>query len=390
MCAGHVSTSVLGPIVSVRDAADFLPLRERRYERALELMEAYLRTGTSVVIDGTFSLRRWRKVVYRVAAKLGVREVAAVSCVCSDPAQLEQRFRFRDRNPSSPDASASTMIAYEGSVSEFEGLDREALPSSLHLSRVVFDSCLEKVESEGAGPVGQQVARAIQAFIEGGRLSAPMFAGRQSGYFVVALEGLGGSGKTTQADLLKARLLGSAQTVDVRGEFSTTALGDFLRNGLKDGLKVHMPEGDGLCESLVVLMDFLGSLIHRPQPDGITIFDSGPLARMAHLEALRPLWIPHEALLEVLRAALGLLDSNFKAPGVSIYLDCPSNIALDRLARRLSGVSRNDSEFVQALHQAYCNLLKERTDVFRVDATRPAVEVADRIHEIVRSQLAIR
>jgi hypothetical protein len=50
------------------DGEVVLTTRRRRYELATRIVRSYLAEGTSVVVEGTFERREWRRFVFEVAA----------------------------------------------------------------------------------------------------------------------------------------------------------------------------------------------------------------------------------------------------------------------------------------------------------------------------------
>jgi predicted kinase len=72
--------------------------RKRVYESVFRRVEAGLKTGSSVVADGTFDRREYRERARQVATEAGVRfELVRVTC---DPETVERRIERREDDES--------------------------------------------------------------------------------------------------------------------------------------------------------------------------------------------------------------------------------------------------------------------------------------------------
>ena len=70
----------------------------RRYEQLAGAAETVLRTGRSVILDGTFSKYECRNHIYRLAEKSGIGRVTIVHCVCEDEEEIMRRLAARRKN----------------------------------------------------------------------------------------------------------------------------------------------------------------------------------------------------------------------------------------------------------------------------------------------------
>ena len=389
---GHVSTSLFGPIVADRASGDFLSLREQRYTSANAATAAYLTRGTSVVVDGTFALRRWRESFYQTAREFGVQEVVAVTCICSDIRLLEERFRHRANNVDVPDAAAHSFSAYAGSMKEFEPLDHDEIPQEIRLSRLLFDSCSGTVQILKSGEKAIVVAELINIFIRRGMLAQPLFSSTSQEVQerrIVLLEGIGGSGKSTQAELLREPL-GEYFGVNplIRGEFSNSPLGRFIDTSRGDALLIS-PVEDPLAQNFLVTTDLMSCFLKPSFGKTVHILDSGILCRLAHMNAFRVEVFPVEAwrtLLETTSRVLKHLVIG-NSLSVSIFLDVPVEVAIERLRSRQRKLVEKEREFLLRLDRAMRELIAQRPDVVIVDAVGAPEVVNKRIVAAVTANL---
>jgi hypothetical protein len=264
---GHVTNSVLGAFVSDATAPTFQELREARYRTATAITRLYLNEGVSVVLDGTFARRAWREAIYQLADEFGVEDLVAITCVCSDPALIEQRFAYRRLASDSPDAAANHWGAYLGSIGAFEPIEGDTLPRGCCISRLTFDSGSFALRRDAIlTPYAEAVALTIERLIASGRLSRPQFGlGPVAGLVnappakrLIAIEGLAASGKSTQARLLADTLVRGGRRTSLFEEFCDNAIGEFLRkhNAIGDDHRVRVTQGaPSHTESLLVIGD---------------------------------------------------------------------------------------------------------------------------------------
>ena len=390
--AGHVSTSLFGPIVPDRASEQFSALRDKRYSLALATATAYLQKGTSIVVDGTFALRRWRESLYRVGQQYGAEELVAVNCGCSDVKVLEERFRYRASNLNVPDATADSMNAYLGSVAEFEELENDDVPPGLQLSVLSFDSCTGKAQVIRPGQQATVVAKLISLFGEKGMLARPLFSSAPSesrGIPMVLLEGIGGSGKSTQTELLCDPLRKYfGMNTAIGGEFSSSPLGRFIDRSRGQGLRVS-PVPDPLAQNFLVMTDLMSCFLDVRRSSTVYILDSGILGRLAHLSASRVEEFPPDAWSELVGTTSQVLERLIigDAHAVSIFLDCPVDLAIERLESRGERLTSKDYQFLHKLNDAFRNLIANRPDVAIVNAAGSRRDVTEQIIDEVRRRL---
>lgn len=172
----HISTSVLGPFKPLRKAPDFFLLRDRRYEIAEKIAVTYLKNNVSIVLDGTYALRRWRNNIYKLGYKYGTEDVIAIKCICSNRDALKKRLAYRQKYIGVPDAQANTINAFEQSKEEFESISNDKLPDGKNISLIKFDSGTFKVEiKESNSKYANNIAGEIKNFMKHGRLNESIF-----------------------------------------------------------------------------------------------------------------------------------------------------------------------------------------------------------------------
>ncbi len=410
---GHISTSVLGEFVSRSDDKNLLKLRDQRYSKAAKITETYLREKQSIILDGNYTFRYWREEIYNLAVACGVSDVISVTCMSSRPEVVEERLAYRQRVPEAPDALANSMDAYWGSIKDFQPVDEDRLPNGSHISRIQFDSGIFEVSIlESNSQHAQEVAGTIQQLISNGRLAQPLFVAPQpvsnsssqniaisKRRLWIELAGIGGSGKTTQCNLLKSSLnsIYPDFCISTFDEFSSSSLGDFLRSRLDRGngfmLDFGESESSYLIASLTVLADNLkkGEIVVNDKAWNIAILDAYKWSSLAHTLAFVSAHTSRE-LREQVKYAIETLIEHFHpvlGEGITIFLDCPAEIAFKRLEKR-HNTSFDDEFFVflQDLKTAYDVIIANKPDIYRIDATQSNEAVNQEIQMVLKQRLS--
>lgn len=134
-------------------------MRSRVYSRLLALAQEEVKRGRSVILDATFSLRKWREETVRLAEDLDA-SVLFFECVCEKGTILERMGRRRLEEGSLSDARPEHL---PGLVNEFETITE--LPAELHATidtDLDLEETLRKVLAKGYSMRRFQVEWAIE------------------------------------------------------------------------------------------------------------------------------------------------------------------------------------------------------------------------------------
>jgi thymidylate kinase len=203
----------------------------------------------------------------------------------------------------------------------------------------------------------------------------------------IGLEGIGGSGKTTQM-----RRLGRAlrqrypdRVVAADSEFGDSPLGTYVSDATGNGrLRLAFPGADtGHVRHLLALAARADKLQRaaRGRSWQVMLLDSGTAVDAAHALADLPAaagtvrrWLREavESLLAPAAEAIG--------PGVTLFLACRPEVAAERLAARLRRRPTDvEVAFLHRLADAYEEVLDGQAHVIRIDAEPVPDEVTSRL-----------
>jgi thymidylate kinase len=213
----------------------------------------------------------------------------------------------------------------------------------------------------------------------------------------VALEGISGSGKTAQTELLAhaLRTIPSVTNVRIIDEFSSSPLGEFIRIrlGMAEDFRIHILEGSSYLNSLLVMADMVNR-IHTASicaPGTICIFDGFCISQIAHTLALLPNDSGPQLRGNVALAAEILCQQLALLPGpvFTVLLDVPPEVAYERLRERLGKPLDNEQQcFLMNLRNAFNELATGGNISARIDATQPIETVTQKIMEILSPSLS--
>jgi dTMP kinase len=193
----------------------------------------------------------------------------------------------------------------------------------------------------------------------------------------ISLDGLDGSGKTTQCRLLADWLRGQGFRVTECADPGGTPIGEAIRDLLlhrRDAMVVP-------CEAFLFMASRaqLTAEVIRPalQAGRAVIADRYLLANVVyqgHAGGLDP-----EQLWEIGRLATAGLQ-----PDLTVVLDLPVDVALARRRGPGDRVESRDGSYHARVREGFLAEARRRPDKIRVvDATQPASKVHDRICEMV-------
>jgi thymidylate kinase len=211
----------------------------------------------------------------------------------------------------------------------------------------------------------------------------------------IALEGIGGSGKTTQLDRLgqALRLHYPDRVVAAASEFGESPLGAYVSGATGNGrLRLAFPGADTAHVRHLLALAARAEKLHRAAHSRswqVMLLDAGTAVDAAH--ALADIPAAAGAVRQWLRDAVQVLLAPAAAaigPGVTVFLGCRPEVAAERLTGRLHR-RPTDAEvaFLRRLADAYEEVLDGQDRVIRVDAERGPDEVTSRLLTAVKPLL---
>jgi dTMP kinase len=199
----------------------------------------------------------------------------------------------------------------------------------------------------------------------------------------LSLDGLDGTGKSTQGRLLADRLRRHGLAVTACADPGGTAVGDVLRD-----LLLHRRHGLALpCEALLFMASRaqLVAEVIRPALDrgDAVVADRFLLANVVyqgHAGGLDP-----DLLWQVGRLATGGLE-----PDLTVVLDLPVSVAQARRDRPADRMEGRDAAYHARVREGFLTEARRRPDRVRVvDATRPVEAVHAAIWEAVAARCGL-
>jgi dTMP kinase len=186
----------------------------------------------------------------------------------------------------------------------------------------------------------------------------------------LALEGVEGAGKSTQARLLADWLSERGVPHVLTREPGGTAVGEQVRRALLESERVT-----ARAELLLLLAartTLVDEVVEPALARGVVVItDRFSLSTMAY--QVRGRGLPEPEVRRLNAFATRGLD-----PDLTVLLDVPLSVGVERLDRRARARDRfeqADAEFHARVAQAYTDLAQGEPTVERVDGTRPVEEV---------------
>ena len=198
----------------------------------------------------------------------------------------------------------------------------------------------------------------------------------------IVIEGLDGSGKTTQIEMLRDRLQGMGDACYLTAEPTELPTGKFLRSILQKKV-----EADPRTVAALFAADRIEHLFHpqegllRKLEDGYHVIASryyfSSLAYQS--EFADPGWI----------ASLNMLAKRTLPADITIFLDLDPDISMERIAARgeekeLFETKEKLTHVRESFHLAFQHF-GDNENIHIIDASGDPVEIADAIWEVVET-----
>lgn len=192
----------------------------------------------------------------------------------------------------------------------------------------------------------------------------------------IAFEGLDGSGKTTQAELLATRLSNIGFPVHVTSEPTDSVIGKLIKQHM-----MGIAHFDEEAVAALFVADRLNHILNKT--DGIcttlkkginVISDRYYFSSYAYHSVHVPMgWV----------IQANSLSENILRPDLNIFVDVPTEICMERISLNRTKPQRYEriqhlQEVLNNYHIAF-NKLKDREIIIKVDGTRSPDEVSDEI-----------
>lgn len=185
------------------------------------------------------------------------------------------------------------------------------------------------------------------------------------GIFIV-LEGIDGSGQTTQANLLGKKLRERGYSLSISGEPTDNLIGGLIRGQLTHEWKARQ-------ECLQLL--FAADRSHHLERDMFPTLNRGGIVITTRYfyssMAYGSLDLPMEWIKKV--------NSRFPNADLGFYLDIPVETSLKRMSERPSRELFEKKEYLEKIRENYLKITKERDELEKIDGTQSIETVTDEL-----------
>lgn len=198
----------------------------------------------------------------------------------------------------------------------------------------------------------------------------------------IALEGIDGSGKSTQSKILAERFVKEGYTVFSTFEPSNGKVGILLRNILKGDIKADERTIAGLfvADRLDHLLNQENGIVKKLEEGHLVITDRYYFSSYAYNGT-------HINMDWVINA--NSLSADILRPNLNIFIDLDPELSLERLRKNRESLEIYETlENLKAVRAKYFeafDLLKDKENVVIVDGNQSLEQISDDIWETVRS-----
>jgi dTMP kinase len=199
----------------------------------------------------------------------------------------------------------------------------------------------------------------------------------------IALEGIDGSGKSTQSLLLTNKLKNAGHKVHTTFEPTDGPIGSLIRNIFKKRIEADHRTIAGLfvADRLDHLLNKTDGIIKKLEDGYTVITDRYYLSSYAYQGIHAPLDWVMEA---------NSLSAEILKPDLNIFIDIDPKISMDRINKARSTVELYEStenlKKVRAKYFEVFDLLKDKESIFITNGNRTETEIADDIWAKVQSE----
>ena len=202
--------------------------------------------------------------------------------------------------------------------------------------------------------------------------------------YLITFEGIDGSGKTTQADLLHKRLLSSGRTAHIFREPGGTSIGENIRSILLDTSFSEMSPHTELFLYLAARSQITAELI-KPALDRSedVILDRYIDSTTAYQGYARGLGIE-----EMIR--LNLIATNGLMPDITFIIDCEPELALKRINTEPDRLESEGIAFMRMVREGFIKLRDyDRERIIICDGNRSINEIEKEVRFHLKNKTGI-